>query len=503
MTRFGAVVTTGIYCRPGCPGRPSPGNVQGFPLAASAEAAGFRACQRCRPYRQQPSAIGLGPELVCRAVRLIIDGVLDEGTEHDLGARLGISARQLRRLFGEHLGLTPDQLACSCRAHFARRLLDDTDLSFTEVAFAAGFGSVRQFNRSCLMIFRATPTELRARRRVKDRLAVDGGLALRLPFEHPLDWDAMLGSFADHVIGGVEAVCSGSYRRTVLIDGDLGVLDLSYGGPDHLVLRAHLPHWQGLLHVVRRARRIFHLDADVEAANCHLGRDPLIGALVRARPGIRPPGAWDPFEAGISVIVSEQASRCDAAQMMRGIVRRHGTPVPGLGPLGLTHLFPAPSQLASADLRGLGLGRSRIIEIRAFARAVADSGVSLDRVDRLDALMKSVVATRGISAEAARYLAVRLGEPDAFPGACPWLQRCLSCAAGRAVTPAEAEQAADGWRPWRAYAAAHLWLSGPGHPDGEVSPAVGAPGRARVEENACQVLAPHRKRQVAHLTARA
>ncbi len=409
---------------------------------------------------------------MCRAVRLIIDGVLDEGTEHDLGARLGISARQLRRLFGEHLGLTPDQLACSCRAHFARRLLDDTDLPFAEVAFAAGYGSVRQFNRSCLDIFRATPTELRARRRVKDRLAADGGLALRLPCQHPLDWDAMLGYFADHAIGGVEDVCSGSYRRTVLIDGDLGVIDLSYGGPEHLVLRAHLPHWQGLVHIARRARRIFSLDADVETANRHLGADPHLGALVRARPGIRPPGAWDPFEAGIAVIVSERASRSDAAQLIRRVVRRHGALVPGLGPLGLTHLFPAPSHLASADLCGLGLGRSRIAEIRAFARAVADSGVNLDRVDRLDTLMESVAATRGISAEAAHALGWRLGEPDALPGAVPWLQRSLSCAAGRAVTPGEAEQAAEGWRPWRAYAIAHLRLSGQDHSTGAERPAV-------------------------------
>lgn len=242
MTTFHGVVTTSIYCLPGCNGRPLAHNVRLFPLAASAEAAGFRACLRCRPYRAQPSASGLGPELVCRAVRLVIDGILDDGTEDDLGARLGVSARQLRRLFAEHLGVTPDQLARSVRVHFARRLLDDTDLPITELAFAAGFGSIRQFNRSCQEVFRAAPGQLRDRRRARDRLVVDGGLALRLPFWPPLDWDAMLGLLRASAIPGVEDVSGGTYRRTVVIDGDPGVLELSPGGTDHLVLRAHLPH---------------------------------------------------------------------------------------------------------------------------------------------------------------------------------------------------------------------------------------------------------------------
>src|SRR5262249_45020083 len=204
-----------------------------------------------------------GPELVCRAVQLILDGALDGNTEHALGARLGVSARHLRRLFAEHLGVTPDHLARSCRAHFARRLLDETDFTITEIAFAAGFGSVRQLNRVCREVFRAAPHELRARRRGSDRLVADGGLVLRLPFQPPLNWDAMLGYFDARAIAGVERVTVNTYRRTVVIDGDPGVLELSPGGPDHLLLRAHLPHWEGLIHVVQRARRVFNLDADV------------------------------------------------------------------------------------------------------------------------------------------------------------------------------------------------------------------------------------------------
>src|SRR5947209_1506338 len=241
---FSAVVTTGIYCRSGCSARPSSDNVRRYELAAAAEAAGYRACLRCRPYRSPEPAVMAASALVCRGVQLIIDGALDGAGEVTLARRLGVSVRHLRRLFSDQIGVTPDQLARSRRAHFARRLLDDTDLTVADIAFAAGFGSIRQLNRACLDVFRATPRELRARRRVTDRLVADGGLALRLPFQSPLEWDAMLGYFSSRAIPGVEqvAVADGLYRRTVVIDGDPGVLELTTGGPDHLVLRAHLPH---------------------------------------------------------------------------------------------------------------------------------------------------------------------------------------------------------------------------------------------------------------------
>src|SRR5439155_3587242 len=215
-----AVVTTGIYCRPGCSARPRAENVRRFSVAAAAEAAGYRACLRCRPYRSAQTVVWTGPELVCRAVQLILDGALDKGTEAELGRRLGVSARHLRRLFAAELGVTPDGLARSARMHFARRLLDDTDLTVTEIAFAAGFGSLRQFNRVCREIFRESPRALRARRRAHDRLAADGGLCLRLPFQGPLDWEVLAAYFAARAIPGVEHVSSDVYRRTIVIDGD-------------------------------------------------------------------------------------------------------------------------------------------------------------------------------------------------------------------------------------------------------------------------------------------
>jgi len=458
-----AVATTGIYCRPGCGARPSSQHVRRFPLAASAEAAGYRACLRCRPYRAEPHVSWCGPELVCRAVRLILDGALDGNSEHDLAARLFVSARHLRRLFHEHLGLTPDQLARSSRTHFARRLLDDTDLPVTEIAFAVGFGSVRQLNRACRQLFRATPTQLRARRRVSDRLVADGGLMLRLPFQGPLDWEAMLGYLEARALPGVESVSDGIYRRTVAVDGDPGVLELSFGGPDHLLLRAHLPHWEGLIHLARRARRIFNLDGDVAAARRHLQTDPILGPLLRARPGIRPPGTWDPFETGVRAIVSQQASIVTAHAIAAQIVQRCGTPILGLEPLGLTHLFPDPATLATADLTtadltGVGITPARAAAVNAFARAVACGDVPLDQARSLDRLTASITAIPGLDLWTAQYLALRIGEPDALPAGDPSLRPARS--EGPAVDEGETERLAERWRPWRAHATAYLWLAG-------------------------------------------
>ncbi len=460
MSAFSAVVTTGIYCRPGCSARPHERNVRTFASAAAAESAGYRACLRCRPYRSESPLICSGPELVCRAVQLVLDGGLDDGaTEHDLAARLGVSARHLRRLFAAHVGATPDQLARSRRAHFARRLLDDTDLTIAQIALASGFGSARQLNRVAHDVFHASPRELRARRRAADRLAADGGLTLRLPHRPPLDWELMLGYLDARAIAGVEYVSENIYRRTVTIDGDPGVIEVSRGSDDHVLLRVHLPHWEGLIHHVRRARRIFNLDADPDAVADRLGGDALLGPLLRARPGLRPAGTWDPFELGVRAIVGQQVSVTAANRIIARLVARIGTPVPGLGQLGLTHLFPAPAELARADLDGLGLMPARARAVRAFAQAVLDRRVDLDRSTPLDELAAAIVATPGLGPWTAHYIALRLGEPDAFPAADLGLQRALAKLIGHSVTTRELEAIAERWRPHRAHAAAQLWLA--------------------------------------------
>ena len=289
--------------------------------------------------------------------------------------------------------MTPDGLARSSRAHFARRLLDDTDLSITEVAFAAGFGSLRQFNRTCRDVFRASPSALRARRRKADRLVADGGLSLRLPFYGRLDWSAMLARFAAEAIPGVEHVEGGTYRRTVVVGGDAGVLELFRGGDDHLVLRAHLPHWEELIHVVQRARRIASLDYDVDAP--------------------RPPGTWDAFETGVRTIVGRRGTTASANTLTGRLVARLGTRVGGLAQLGLTHTFPSPRTVAEGDLAGLGLRTAQMSAVHAFARAVADDAVRLDRSVGADELVASIASLDGIGAWTAQHVALRLGEPVA------------------------------------------------------------------------------------------
>jgi AraC family transcriptional regulator, regulatory protein of adaptative response / DNA-3-methyladenine glycosylase II len=450
MPAVSAVVTTGIYCRPGCGAQPLARNVRSYPLAAAAEAAGYRACLRCRPYRAPQSVPWTGPELVCRAVRLILDGALDGSTEAQLGRRLGLSGRHLRRLFTAHLGVTPDGLARSARAHFARRLLDDTDLSVTEIAFAVGFGSLRQFNRACQEVFRASPSELRARRRKADRLVADGGLVLRLPFRGPLDWDATVAYLVRRATPGVEHVADGAYRRTITIGGDPGVLELYPGGGDYLILRAHLPHWEELTHLVSRARRIANLDFDLDEPARRLAADPVVGQLLRVRPGVRPPGTFEPFETGVRAIVGQRNSVAATNTITSRLVEQFGSPVPGLQRIGLTHTFPAPETLATADLGGLGLMPVGEGAIRAFAQAVASDAVRLDGSVSLDRLVASISELDVLGPWIAHDLAFRLGEPDAWP------MNDLGLRGGARDPDTEL---AERWRPWRALAAAHLWMA--------------------------------------------
>ncbi len=385
---------------------------------------------------------------------MIIGGTLDDGTEAGLGRRLGISPRHLRRLFNEHLGVTPDQLARSRRAHFARRLLDDSDLAIAEIAFASGFGSLRQFNRTTREVFHASPRELRQRRRCTDRLAADGGLTLRLPFGTPFDWEAMIGFLAARAIPGVEAVESGVYRRTIVIDGDPGVLEVHPGGTDHLLLRAHLPYWEGLIHVVERVGRMFGLDTDLAPAERDLAEDVLLGPLVAAHPGLRVPGAWGPFEVGVQAIVGEHCALDTARERMGRLAERHGPTIPGLTH-GLAHAFPSADALATAELGAIGLPQQVTQAVQGFARAVVAGDVQLDGSAALGGLIASVTAVAGVGSGAAQLLALRLGERDAFPSSDPRVRRALGQLAPDAGDTASITES---WRPWRSLATMLLLL---------------------------------------------
>ena len=463
MDSVNGVITTGLYCRRDCLGRPRPEVVVRFRLPAAAEAAGFRACPQCRPDRLDEAVSWDEPEPVCRAVRMILDGVLDEDLEAELAGRLSVSVRHLRRLFMARLGVTPNGLARSRRVHFARSLLDETDLPVTEVAFAAGYGSARQFNRDFQATFGATPSKLRAGRSSPGRLAADGGLTLRLWFTGPLDWDGLVAFLAMRAIPGVEQVDGRVYRRTIVVDGDPGVLELSQGGAGYLSLRVHLPHWAGLMHLVSRARRIASLEEDVSEPARSLSADPVIGPLLADRPGIRVPGAWDPFEVGTVAIIGQRLPVSAVREFAGELAERFGDPVPGLGRLSLSRMFPAPPVLAAAqaDLAAMGLPDDQAHAVSSFASAVSSKALRLDRSTNLDQMIKALTAIPFITQDTAHYIALRTGDPDAYPASDPALAHAIARLAPPSSTPARPPS--QSWRPWRSYAAAHLWAAQTDH----------------------------------------
>jgi AraC family transcriptional regulator of adaptative response / DNA-3-methyladenine glycosylase II len=370
-----------------------------------------------------------------------------------------VSARHLRRLFDVHVGATPDGVARSRRAHFARRLLDETDLSISTVGFAAGFASVRQMNRVMRDVFHDSPSALRARRHRADRLVADGGLDLRVPFRPPLAWDELLASLGSRVLPGVESVDGGVYRRTIVVDGHPGVIELHAPTPDnHLRVRVHLPRWDGLIHVVHQARRMLDLDTDPRPIVEHLGRDPLLRSSVAAAPGLRVSGAWDPFETAVRIVLGQQVSVRAAATLAGRLVTKYGTPVPGLAALGLTYCFPDAETIAKADLRDLGMPGSRATTVVALAAAVAGGDVVLDGARGLAETVAMLQTIDGVGPWTAQCIAMWAGgERDAFPAGDLGLRKAASPRGTPTLTAAALEQRAERWRPWRAYAAAHLW----------------------------------------------
>ena len=452
---FVAVRTTGVYCRPICPApTPKARNVTFFAHAAAAEEAGFRPCLRCRPETAPGTPAWNGTSaVVVRALRLIEDGALDDGDTAALAARIGLGERQLRRLFVQHLGAAPAKVARSRRVHCARRLLDETDLAVTKIAFAAGFRSIRQFNDAMRETFHESPTALRARRR---RTPAAGELTVRLPYRPPLPWDALLAFLAARATPGIEVVADGAYRRTVLIGDEPAVIDAR---PDparaDVVLRVHAADHTRLIDVLERVRRLFDLRADPERIATHLRRDRGLRALVDRLPGLRVPGAWDPFELAVRAILGQQVTVRGATTLAGRLAERFGTPV-DLGP-GLTRLFPTPATLAGAALETIGLPRARATTIRTLADAVATGRLVLDASQGTDALAARLSALPGIGPWTAAYVAMRaLGEPDAFPAGDLGVRAALGNGDGTVSARTAATQA-ESWRPWRAYAVMYLW----------------------------------------------
>lgn len=475
---FFAVVTTGIYCRPSCPAvTPKRANVRFYPSAAAAQGAGFRACRRCRPDAVPGSAEwNVRADLVGRAMRFIGDGVVDREGVGGLARRLGYSARQVQRQLTAELGAGPVALARARRAHTARLLLQTTGLPVTDLAFAAGFASIRQFNDTMREIYASTPSELRAAAGARAdkgvpggdragavRQAAPAGVPLRLAYRGPYAAAEIFDFLQVRAVPGVEEVRGGrgarTYRRTLRLAHGSGVAEVDEhtgarpprrprAGPvgaaargtdgGWLECRLHLTDLRDLSTAVQRMRRLFDLDADPFAVAERLGSDPLLGPLVAARPGLRSPGAADPEELAVRTVLGGPPER--AAEL----VRTYGKPLDAADG-ALTHLFPGPAALTGDEVPDA---------VRALCTALADGAVTLDAGADREAAGRALRALPGVGPAAAAYIRMRaLGDPDVGP-----------------VGGDSGGAARDAWRPWRSYALHHLWQeTGTGPQEGQLA----------------------------------
>lgn len=462
---FVGVASTGIYCRPICPARtPRAENCTFFASAAAAQAAGFRPCLRCRPETSPDLATWRGTSnTVARALALIAEGALDgdDASVERLADRVGVGERQLRRLFREHLGATPIAVAQTRRVLFAKQLVHETRMSMTQVALASGFGSVRRFNETFRALYGRPPRALRRSAAADDEAVPESGIVLGLPYEPPYDWDAMLAFLAFRAIPGVEQVVDGTYRRTVEIGGVHGTVEVARAAGAALRATIRFPRIESLWAIVARVRRVFDLAADLRAINEHLARDPVLAPLLVARPGLRVPGGWDGFELAVRAILGQQISVRGARVLAGRLVERFGEPLETAAPGdALRTVFPTPQRLAAADVAALGMPRARAATLVALARAAAADPRLFGTAQSLDDAIARLCALPGVGPWTAQYIALRaLREPDAFPAGDIGLLRALADAAGRRPTSGELLARAEAWRPWRAYAAQHLWTA--------------------------------------------
>jgi AraC family transcriptional regulator, regulatory protein of adaptative response / DNA-3-methyladenine glycosylase II len=463
---FVGVKTTGIYCRPICPARtPKFENTSFYPTAAAAQEAGFRPCLRCRPETSPDLAFWRGTtNTVSRALALIEAGGLDEADVEGLAGRLGIGARQLRRLFHQHVGASPIAVAQTRRILLAKQLIHETSLPMAEVALASGFNSVRRFNETFLQMFGRPPATLRRGRDHTRREA--GALSIRLAYRPPYDWDAMLSFLRDRAIPGVEVVSGDIYRRTIATGGHCGVISVAPADKNRVNVSLRFPDMAALPQIIARVRRVFDLAADPDTIGAHLALDPVLAPLVKARPGLRVPGAWDGFELAVRAIFGQQITVPAATRLLGRLVGAHGALLPAMGEEGegLSHLFPSPTHLAKGDLSKLGMPNARAMAVTSLAQAISADPMIFSRSASLEETIAKLRSLPGIGEWTAQYIAMReLREPDAFPAADIGLMRAMASADGRRPSPAELLARAEAWRPWRAYAALHLWAAGSPH----------------------------------------
>ncbi|PRH77647.1 DNA-3-methyladenine glycosylase [Streptomyces solincola] len=458
---YTAVLTTRIYCRPSCPVvPPKPENMVFHPSAAACQQAGFRACKRCRPDTSPGSPEwNARADTVARAMRLIRDGVVDREGVPGLAARLGYSARQIERQLLAELGAGPLALARAQRAQTARVLIETTALPFADVAFAAGFSSVRTFNDTVREVFALTPGELRTRAgRPGPGAPGPGAIELRLPYRSPLTPGNLFGHLAATGVPGVEEWRDGAYRRHLALPHGPGTVALT-PREGHIGCRLRLTDPRDLTLAVSRCRWLLDLDADPLAVDEQLAADPVLAPLVAAAPGRRVPRTVDPAEFAVRAVLGQQVSTAAARTHAARLVAAHGTPVEDPDGGGLTHLFPTPGQLASLDPESLALPRTRRTTVTTLVAALADGAVRLGPDVHWDEARAALAALPGFGPWTVETIAMRaLGDPDAFLAGDLGVRKAARHL-GLPATPAALTARTAAWRPWRAYAVQHLWAT--------------------------------------------
>ncbi len=450
---FTAVRSTGIYCRPVCPAPPPRRhNVNYFPSAAAATAAGYRPCLRCRPELSPDDANLLQDHTLHRALTLLNEGILQEQPAAALAAAMGLSARQLQRLFVARLGATPAQLHATRRLLLAKQLLTETALPVTQVALAAGFNSLRRFNSAFVAGCGMPPGALR-----RQHGKIEGGEpVLRLAYRPPLDFSTMLAFLRRRSLPGIEQISEDSYQRVIVSNGSASLIRVT-ADPRRPELRLQLGTTdpRAIPAIVARVRRVFDLDADLSIVHACLAQEPLLARGIAQRPGLRIPGGWDGFEVAARAVLGQQVSVAAATTLARRLVDRFGEHLDGM-PEGLDRQFPAPAVLMDAPLETIGLPRTRAATLRAVARACAEGRLQFSRAQTLAHFIQAATALPGIGPWTAHYMALRgMGMPDAFPAGDLVLQQVLGD--GQRLTEKQTEARSQPWRPWRAYAVLHLW----------------------------------------------
>ena len=456
---YTAVITTGIYCRPSCPAvPPKPENMRFYPSAAAAQQAGFRACKRCRPDATPGSPLwNERADLVARAMRLIADGVIDRDGVPGLAASLGYSVRQLERQLIAELGAGPLALARAQRAQTARLLIETTALPMGDVAFAAGFASIRAFNDTVREVFALSPTELRRRANGGQAAAAPGVLDLRLPFRLPLCPDNLFGHLAATAVPGVEEWRRGAYRRTLRLPHGHGIVALK-PGPEHIGCQLALTDLRDLAIAISRCRRLLDLDADPVAVGDLLGADPVLAPLVAKAPGRRVPRTVDAAEFAVRAVLGQQVSTAAARTHAGRLAAAHGEPADDPAG-GLTRLFPSMAALAAVDPATLALPATRRATFTALAAALAGGSIDLSVGSDWDQARAGLAALPGLGPWTVETIAMRgLGDPDALVPNDLGV-RLAARSLGLPATPAALTRHAAAWRPWRSYAVQYLWAT--------------------------------------------